>query len=148
MTRLGLFLIGGLLAATPLLAGDLTISEPWARASIGVSRPGAAYLTIANGGAEADRLIAVETPAAAMPMVHVTAVDAAGVARMEHAPGLEIPAGGSVTLAPGGAHVMLMQLAAPLVEGETLPLTLRFERAGAVEVEAPILAITARGPKG
>lgn len=133
-------------AGPPVAVGDLRISAAWARASIGASRPGAAYLTVTNAGTEPDALVAVETPAAAMPMIHATAVAADGVARMEHIARLEIPAGATVTLAPGGMHVMLMELTAPLVEGAVLPLTLSFERAGLVEIEAPILAIAAKGP--
>lgn len=133
-------------ASPPVAVGDLEVSGAWARASIGTSRPGAAYLTVTNTGTTPDALVAVATPAAAMPMIHATAVAADGVARMEHVARLELPPGATVTLAPGGMHVMLMDLTAPLVAGATLPLTLTFERAGPVEIAMPILAIAAKGP--
>lgn len=133
-------------AGPPVAVGDLQVSDAWARASIGTSRPGAAYLTVTNTGTTPDALVAVETPAAAMPMVHATEVSGDGVARMGHVARVELAPGETVTLAPGGLHVMLMDLTAPLVEGATLPLTLTFERAGAVEIAAPILSIAAKGP--
>lgn len=133
-------------AGPPVRVGHLEVSGAWARASIGTSRPGAAYLTVRNAGEAPDALVAIETPAAAMPMIHTTAVSADGVARMEHVPSLEVPPGGSVMLEPGGMHLMLMELTAPLAEGAILPLTLVFEEAGAVEITVPILAIAAKGP--
>ncbi len=133
-------------AGSPVGVGDLEVSGAWARASIGTSRPGAAYFAVTNTGDAPDSLVAIASPAAAMPMIHATAVSDAGVARMEPVPTLEIPPGETVTLAPGGMHVMLMNLSAPLVEGQTLPLTLTFEKAGTVEIAAPILAIAAKGP--
>jgi copper(I)-binding protein len=57
---------------------------------------------------------------------------------MREVSGIDIPAGGSVSLEPGGYHVMLLDLKAPLTEGETVSITLTFENAGTVEVEAPV----------
>jgi periplasmic copper chaperone A len=135
----------GAQAGTVTRAGDLAIDTPWARASIGTSRPGAAYLTIRNTGEVPDRLIGVRTPAAGHAEAHAM-VQENGVMTMRAAGPLEIPPGGAVELAPGGLHIMLMGLAAPLTEGATLPLTLIFERAGEVTVEAPIAAIGAKAP--
>lgn len=114
-------------AQEPLRAADLAVERPWARASIGTSRPGAAYLTITNEGAEADRLTRVESATAGRSEVHETATDASGVSRMQATGPLAIPPGESVRLEPGGKHVMLMELKEPLEEGETLTLVLTFE---------------------
>ena len=126
-------------------AGDLEIDTPWARASVGTSRPSAAYLTVRNTGDAPDRLIGARTPAAGMAEIHAV-VQEGGAMKMRPAGPVEIPAGGAVRLAPGGLHIMLMDLAAPLEEGGTLPLTLIFERAGEVTLEAPIAAIGATAP--
>jgi copper(I)-binding protein len=126
-------------------AGDLEIDTPWVRASVGTSRPSAAYLTIRNTGDAPDRLTGVRTPAAGHAEIHAM-VQEGGTMKMRPAGPLVIPAGGAVTLAPGGLHIMLMDLAAPLEQGGTLPLTLIFERAGEVTVEAPIARIGAQTP--
>ena len=153
-TRAFAGVIGAALAATFALtahagevtrAGSLEIDTPWARASVGTSRPTAAYLTIRNTGDRADQLLSITTPAAGHAETHAM-VHEDGVMKMRAAGPVEIPAGGEVQLAPGGLHVMLMQLSAPLEEGGTLPLTLVFETAGEVAVEAPIASIGADAP--
>lgn len=126
--------------------GDLVVESPWARASIGRSRPGAAYLTIRNEGEAADTLVGIETPIAGMAEVHETTTSSEGVSRMAPAGPVEIPPGASVALAPGGLHAMLMQLKEPLVEGGSFPLTLTFAKAGSVEVRVPVLGMAALGP--
>ncbi len=134
------------LSAAAVEAADLGVEDPWARASIGTSRPGAAYFTVTNAGAVGDVLLEVRAAISGKAEVHeMTMQD--GVARMGPAGALAIPAGETLTLAPGGLHVMLMDLKAPLVEGEALPLTLVFETAGEVQVSAPILGLGARGPE-
>jgi hypothetical protein len=146
--------VGAALAATLALsvqagevtrAGNLEIDTPWARASVGTTRPSAAYVTIRNTGDQPDRLIGVRTPATGHTEVHAM-VHEGGVMKMRPAGPLEIPAGGEVQLAPGGLHIMLMQLNAPLEEGGALPLTLILETAGEVTVEAPIAGIGADAP--
>jgi copper(I)-binding protein len=138
-------LAGAAAAGEVTMLGPLEIATPWARASIGTERPSAAYLTIRNTGAEPDRLIAVETPAAARPEVHQV-VEAGGVMKMRPPAPLEIPPGGEVRLEPGGLHIMLMQLREPLEQGGQVPLTLVFEKAGAITVNAPVGAIGASAP--
>ena len=125
-------------------AGDLTITQGWSRAA-GAGGTGAGYLTIGNRGTTADRLIAASTPAARRAELH-THVREGEVMRMREVPAIEIPAGGTVTLEPGGLHLMLVGLAAPLRQGGTVPVTLRFERAGEVQVSLAIQAAGARGP--
>jgi copper(I)-binding protein len=127
-------------------AGSVVIADPWARASIVAGRPGAAYLTLRNEGAEPDALVEVTTPAAGHAMLHETTLSADGVARMGHVSALEIPPGGAATLAPGGHHLMLMDLSAPLREGETVALTLRFRSGAEATVTAPVLGPAAKGP--
>lgn len=100
------------------------------------AKSAAGYMAIANSGAEADRLIAVETPFAKSAQVHTTETGADGVARMIHLPdGVEIPAGDTVVLEPGGMHIMLMGLTRTLTKGDMVAATLVFEHAGPVAVE-------------
>ncbi len=99
---------------------------------------GAAYMVIANAGDEADRLIGGETGAAETVEIHEVADDS-GVMTMRPLPdGLEIPAGETVELEPGGHHLMLVGLTGDLTPGETFELTLEFEHAGKVMIEVAI----------
>jgi len=136
-----------LCAALPTIAAaEMTVSEPWARASILSDRPGAAYLTLQSD--VADRLMSLRTPIAGQAMLHGTETDANGVARMAHIEVLDIEPGTPVTFAPGGMHLMLMGLTGKLEEGSTFPLTLSFENAGEITVDVQVLGIAATGPEG
>lgn len=140
------FLISlALVAATPLAAyAEVAVIDSWARASILVSRPGAAYVTAQSD--EDDRLIGASTPIADRVMIHAIETDANGIGRMVHRETLDLPAGETVTFAPGDMHLMLMGLSEKLVEGTTFPLTLRFEVADEVTVDVPVLGVAASGP--
>lgn len=124
--------------------GELTIEHPWARASIGAAKAGAAYLTIVNRGESPDLLVAVASPAAEHVSLH-TNVTEGGVAKMRSVQAIEVSPGEPTVLQPGGLHIMLMGLKARLIAGEKFPLTLTFERAGAVTVEVMIEAPTTGG---
>ncbi len=123
------------------------VSDPWARATPGRAPNGAAYLTLVNPGVGADRLVAVSTPAAEKAEIHEVIMEK-GVMQMRPAGPLTIDAGKTVVLKPGGYHLMLMGLKQPLKAGDTLPLTLTFEKAGVRQVAAPIGAAGAMGPAG
>jgi periplasmic copper chaperone A len=111
--------------------------EAWARATPPGASVGAAYLIVRNEGDKDDRLVGAASPAAESVEAHET-VDENGVARMRPLEGASIPAGGALVMRPGGAHLMLMGLAAPLREGSSFKLTLTFERAGKMTVEAQV----------
>jgi len=101
---------------------------------------GAIYFTLLNNKAEADRLVAVESDVA-MAEMHES-IQENNIIRMEPRPdGFEIPAGGRVELAPGGKHVMLVNLEQPLTEGETIAVTLRFAHAAPLSVTVPVMAL-------
>jgi copper(I)-binding protein len=141
-----------LAAAGTALAGDATagnikITDAWARASAGPAQNGAAFLTVTNGGGEADKLVAAGTDVAATAELH-THLNEGGVMKMRQVPAIDLPAGQKVTLQPGGYHVMIMGLKAPLKAGETFPLTLTFEKAGKVTVDVAVGAAGAMGPVG
>lgn len=120
--------------------GDLVIESPWARATSRGARVGGAFLTVRNAGHHGDRLIAAETDVAARVQLHTTLMED-GVMRMRHVEdGIEVPAGGMAELMPGGLHIMMMGLTAPLQEGSSFPVTLTFERAGSVTIDVPVRA--------
>jgi periplasmic copper chaperone A len=125
-------------------AGDLAVQQPWTRAA-GQGATGAGFLSISNRGAAADRLLSATTPAARAVELHTMLRDG-DVMRMRAVEAVEIPPGQTVALRPGGLHMMLVGLSRPLREGETVPVTLRFERAGEVRVDLAVQAAGAREP--
>ncbi|MGB1266143.1 MAG: copper chaperone PCu(A)C [Nereida ignava] len=135
---------------TVSLAGseDVVVEDAWARASIGTSRPGAAYMTLRNTGNDPVTLVGLATPLAMMPDIHESKTDANGVSSMTPAGEILIQPGESVALEPGGLHAMLMRLQYKMVEGETFPLTLNFANGGTLNIVVPILGVAARGPEG
>lgn len=130
-------------ACSPGAAADIQVGDAWARASVPGQTATAAYLTIVNNGAGADRLLSVSSPTATL---HASSTSE-GVARMRPlADGIAVPAHSTLTLAPNGTHVMLTGLGTPLAPGDSLALTLRFERSGPVEVPVRIVEGTAAMP--
>jgi len=127
---LALLLLALPAAAHDFRAGSLRIEHPWARATIGNLRMTAGFLVVVNDGTTPDRLVAVEIPGATMVELHVTENG-----MMRRVAAFEVPAGGRLEVTPGGAHLMIGPLQAPLLEGDRLPGTLIFEQAGAVAVE-------------
>lgn len=121
--------------AHEVTVGDLQIIHANIPAPFASAKIAAGYMGISNEGDQADRLIGVEVGFAAQAMLHTTEFSADGVASMTHVEALEIPAGDTVVLEPGGYHIMLMGLNQPLTEGDMLPATLIFEQAGRVEIE-------------
>ena len=126
--------------------GDLVITGLWARATPPRAPTGGGYLTIANTGTEPDALIAVASPLAGKAEIHRMEMKDGVMVMRPVAGGIEIPPGGSVALAPGGLHVMFMELKGALTKGEKLPLTLRFRKAGEIATFLDIEPIGAAGP--
>ena len=113
---------------------QVQIEKPWTRATAPGAQVAGGYMTVRNAGA-ADKLIAASSPVAAKVELHIHVNDN-GVMKMREVPGgYEIPAKGSFELKPGGAHLMFMDLKAPLKEGDKVPVTLKFEKAGEVKAE-------------
>ncbi|MBZ9937208.1 copper chaperone PCu(A)C [Mesorhizobium sp. BR1-1-16] len=123
-------------------AGDIEIVHPWSRATPANAEVAAGYLTLKNEGKTADRLIAATGTIANVTQVHEMKVDDKGLMTMKEVPGgLEIPAGGEVTLKPGSYHIMFMKLKEPAKEGQSFEGTLTFEKAGTVTVEYTVEAM-------
>jgi copper(I)-binding protein len=114
------------------------ISDAWARATPAGAKTGAAYATLVNGGAAADRLMAVSTPVAGRAQLHANMGDA-GIMRMEAVAAVELKPGTSITLKPGGQHIMLLELKRPLKAGESFPMAFTFEKAGTIWKQVKVL---------
>jgi periplasmic copper chaperone A len=125
--------------------GEIQVRHPWARATPPGAAVGAGYLEIRNRGSQPDRLVAASTAVAKRVEMHVTE-HAAEVARMRQLRSFEVPARERLTLSPGGAHLMLVDLVRPLKKGERFAMTLRFERAGELEVQFEVQELGSRHP--
>jgi periplasmic copper chaperone A len=126
--------------------GSIVISDPWSRATPPSAMSGAGYLTLTNKGSEPDRLIAASSPAAGRVEVHEMTMNGNVMRMRELEKGLEIPAGATVKLAPGGYHLMMTGLKGPFTKGARVPVTLTFEKAGSIDVEFGVEALGAPGP--
>lgn len=121
-------------AAHSFSSGDITITHPYLRSTPPAATNGAGYMVLTNEGAEADTLLAIETPAAEEVQFHRTVITE-GIASMQPLEGgFEIPAGAEVVIGEDGTHLMLVNLTQPIQEGEPVEATLTFEKAGTVEV--------------
>jgi periplasmic copper chaperone A len=124
--------------------GAIEIGHPWARATAEGQPTAGAYFSLENKG-PADRLVSASTAAADSAEVHTMRMEG-NIMRMRKVDGgVEVPTGQKVVFVPGGYHVMLFGLKAPLKVGDHIPLTLRFEKAGEVTVTVNIEAATTTG---
>ena len=133
-------------AAQDIKAGDLSIDHPWSRATPTGAKVAAGYMTIMNKGATPDRLVGGSSSVASRIELHEMAMKD-GVATMRPVSGgLLIEPGKSVTLAPGGYHIMFTDLKKPLKQGDKFAATLEFEKAGKVDVTFDVQAVGAQSP--
>lgn len=137
--------IAGSATAHGYKAGPIEVEHPWARATAGSVPNGAAYLVLTDHGSAPDRLVSASSPAAERAELHMHMMDN-GVMKMRPVDAIEVTPGSSTTLAPGGLHIMLFGLREPLVKGKAFPLTLVFEKAGAVTVEVDVQGAGAATP--
>ena len=124
---------------------NIQIANAWARETVAGQSSTAAYLTLTNTGSGDDRLDSVAAAPPAVASLHSSG-NSEGVTRMrELGSGLAVPAGSTVELKPGGTHIMIMGLGAPLRTGEILKLRLRFEKSGEKPVDVRVVPAT--GPE-
>lgn len=137
-----------LAAALPSAAqtGSVTVEQAWARPTVAGQKVGGTYLTLNNGGG-ADRLLGASSAAAAKVELHSMKMDG-DVMRMRKVEAVDLPAGQTVALEPGGYHLMLVGLKQPLKAGASFPLTLRFAKAGELEVEVKVQKAQKAAPAG
>jgi periplasmic copper chaperone A len=134
--------------AEEVKAGDLVISQAWSRATPGGAKIGGGYLTIENKGSAPDRLVGGTWDAGAKIEVHEMATKDGVMTMRPLDQGLAIEPGKTVKLAPGGIHLMLFDLKSPLKQGEKVPVTLEFEKAGKVTFSLDVEGVGAQGPVG
>jgi copper(I)-binding protein len=134
--------------AEDVKAGDLVITQGWSRATPGGAKIGGGFLTIENKGSAPDKLIGASADVAGKVEVHEMVMND-GVMKMRPVEGgLTIDPGKTVKLAPGGLHLMMMDLKNPLKQGDKLPVTLQFEKAGKVAVTLDVQGVGASAPAG
>lgn len=134
--------------ASDYKAGDLTLKQVWSRATPGGAKVGAGYLTIHNGGTQPDRLVRADAEISGHMEIHEMKMDG-GIMRMRPLKdGLLIPPGKTVSLKPGGYHLMFMNLKSPIKQGKPFKATLEFKKAGKVEVGFEVAPIGAAKPAG
>ena len=154
-------IIGGLLAITlfatlsaapacaqEVKAGDIVITQAWSRATPGGAKIGGGYLTIENKGSAPDRLIHCSGDVAGKIEVHEMSMKNGVMTMRPLDNGLTIEPGKTVKLAPGGFHLMLFDLKNPLKQGDKVPVTLEFEKAGKVTISLDVQGLGAQGPAG
>ena len=133
----------GILMSSTLAAQVAVVVEPWARATVQGQKATGAFMKIPSK--EGAKLVGASSPAAGVTEIHEMKMDK-DVMKMAAVPSLEIPAGKSVELKPGGYHVMLMDLKAPLADKSSVPVTLTFENAkgvkSQVELQVPVKSMT------
>lgn len=123
--------------------GPIAVIAAWSRATGPGMSVGAGYMVISNLGISADRLISVSSPVAERVEIHRTSTDDGTVRMRQVTEGVPVPAGGTVEFAPGALHLMLVQLKQPLHAGQSVPITLVFERAGAVAASLSVMPMGA-----
>ncbi len=134
--------------AEEVKAGDLVITQAWSRATPGGAKVGGGYLTIQNKGSAADRLIGGSADVADKVQVHEMATTNGVMTMRPLDKGLSIEPGKTVKLSPGGYHLMLLDLKSPLKQGDQVPVTLEFEKAGKVKLTFDVQGVGAKGPAG
>jgi copper(I)-binding protein len=128
-----------LFAPTFATAGDILISDPYARSSHEGAKSGAAFMAITNSSQTDDRLVAASSGIAKMVELHTHVDQGNGVMKMvEIEGGIAIAPGATHMMERGGDHVMFMGLTEPFVQGEEIIVTLTFENAGEVVVTIPV----------
>ena len=140
LAALGLAFSGLVAQAHSFKVGDLAIGHPYARATAPGQPTGGAYLRLENHGAQADRLVSASADVSKSVELHQMQMQGE-VMRMRQIDAVEIPPNQSVVLEPGGVHIMLVGLKAPLKEGDRFPMMLRFEKAGEVKVQVVVESV-------
>ena len=124
---------------------SVSVTEPWAAITPAGAKVGAGYFTVTNPGVTADKLVSAVSPRAKSVELHEMKMDGAMMSMRPVVGGVKIPSGGTVKFAPGGYHLMFMDINAPFADGQEIPVTLTFDKAGVVEVS---LKVAAAGTSG
>jgi hypothetical protein len=132
--------------AEEVKAGDLVISQAWSRATPSGAKIAGGFLTIENKGAAPDRLLGGSGDIAGKIEIHEMAMNNGVMTMRPLDKGLVIDPGKTVKLAPGGYHLMIMDLKTPFKQGDKVPVTLQFEKAGKVALSLEVQGVGAQAP--
>ena len=133
-------------APAAVTIGNIEIKDAFTRATLPNAPVAGGFMTLTNKGSEDDRLVSVETPIARQGQIHEMAMEGDVMKMRQLADGLLIPAGESVELAPGSYHLMFMGLTGSVAEGDAVPVTLTFEKAGTITIDLPAGGSAAAAP--
>ncbi|KRA97811.1 hypothetical protein ASD83_12055 [Devosia sp. Root685] len=132
--------------AEMVVLGSIEITGAFSRATLPNAPVGGGFMTITNKGAEADRLVSVKTDIAKEAQIHEMAMEGDVMKMRQLKDGIDLPAGETIKLEPGGLHLMFMGLNGAIKEGDAVPVTLTFEKAGTVTVDLVAGATAADAP--
>jgi periplasmic copper chaperone A len=124
--------------------GSIKVDHAYTRATVPGQQVAGGFMKIENKGNGADQLVSASSPVAGEVQLHEMAMEGS-VMKMRQVKDIPVPAGGSVELKPGGLHLMFMNIKAPLAAGESVPVKLKFAKAGEVEVKMPVNAMGQAG---
>jgi copper(I)-binding protein len=134
-------------SSSPAAAHDITVRQAWSRATPKAAKVAGGYLTIENRGIQPDRLLSASSGAAAKVEIHHMSMQDGIMTMRPRDDGLAIAPDATVTLEPGGDHIMFIGLTAPFEEGQRVPVSLNFERAGKIEMSFDVGSVGAKGPR-
>jgi periplasmic copper chaperone A len=134
-------------SSSPAAAHDITVRQAWSRATPKAAKVAGGYLSIENRGVQPDRLLSASSGAAAKVEIHQMSMQDGIMTMRPRDDGLAIPPDATVTLEPGGDHIMFIGLTAPFEEGQRVPVSLNFERAGKIEASFEVGSVGAKGPR-
>jgi copper(I)-binding protein len=134
-------------SSSPAAAHDITVRQAWSRATPKAAKVAGGYLSIENRGVQPDRLLSASSGAAAKVEIHQMSMQDGIMTMRPRDDGLAIPPDATVTLEPGGDHIMFIGLTAPFEEGQRVPVSLNFERAGKIEASFDVGSVGAKGPR-
>ena len=139
--------LAAVLGSSPAVADDIAVRQAWSRATPKGAKVAGGYLTIENRGIQPDRLLSASSGAAARVEIHQMSMQDGIMTMRPLDDGLAISPDATVTLAPGGGHIMFVGLIAPFEEGQRVPVSLNFERAGKIEAHFEVGSVGAKGPR-
>jgi len=131
----GLLFSGSLFAAA---ADQIEVHQPYVRLAPPNAPAAGAFMVIRNTGSKDVKVVKADNPASRLTELH-THLNEAGVMKMRQVPNIEIKAGGEALLQPGGLHIMLIDLKAPMQEGDSVPITLGFDDGSSKQVDAKVM---------
>ena len=134
-------------SSSPAAAHDIAVRQAWSRATPKAAKVAGGYLTIENRGVQPDRLLSASSVAAAKVEIHQMSMQDGIMTMRPREDGLAIAPEATVTLEPGGDHIMFIGLTAPFEEGQRVPVSLNFERAGKIETSFEVGSVGAKGPR-